>query len=154
MREISLQKAVSEVVGSLRPRAEKEGITLTAEVPRDLPAVLGDPESMEQLITNLVANAVKYTPKDGQVSIGAALEGNHIVLRVADTGIGIQSEDLQHVFDEFYRGENARRFAEEGTGLGLSIVKSIADMQKAKISIQTEVGRGTTFEVALPLANA
>ena len=150
MKEVSLQHAINDVVGGLRPRADKSGVALMVDIPRNLPHVLGDPEALEQLFTNLAANAVKYTPKGGEVRISAVDRGNQVMVKVADSGIGISDEDLPHVFEEFYRGENAREFAEQGTGLGLSIVKSIADLHGAQIRVESETGRGTTFEVTFP----
>ena len=150
MKEVDLVHAINEVAASLRPRAEKEGVTLTTNVPGELPSILGDPESIEQLVTNLTANAIKYTPRDGEVRIVAEVEGDRVLVKIADSGIGISGEDLPHVFEEFYRGENARKFTEQGTGLGLSIVKSIADMHGAEISVESETGQGTTFKAAFP----
>ena len=154
MKEVSLRQAVSEVVALLRPRADREGVTLTLDIPPDLPSVLGDVESIEQLFANLTANAIKYTPSGGRVSVSAEARGDHILVRVADTGIGIPAEDLPRVFDEFYRAKNAREFAEQGTGLGLSIVRSIADMHGAEMCIRSDVGQGTTFELTIPRASA
>ena len=153
MKEVDLSHAISDVAAGLRPRAEREGVALTVEVPRDLPPVLGDPEGIEQLFTNLVANAIKYTPKGGEVHIDAEIQGDRVLVKVVDSGIGMSGEDLPHVFDEFYRGANAREFTEQGTGLGLSIVKSIADMHGAEISVESKLGQGTTFRLALPTAN-
>jgi len=154
MKDVHLPQAINEVVGMLRPRADREGIALKVEVPGNLPPVLGDAESLEQLFTNLTANAIKYTPAGGSVTINAAAEDDRILVRVADTGIGIPSEDLPYIFDEFYRGKNARQFAEQGTGLGLSIVKSVADMHGAEVRVRTDMGRGTTFELSMPRADA
>lgn len=154
MRQIYLQRMIGEIVGMLQPRAQSAGITLNVEVPHDLAAVSGDWECLGQLFANLATNAVKYTPKGGQVSIRAVERGDCVVVTVADTGIGIPKEDLPHVFDEFYRCENARQFAEEGTGLGLSIVKSVAEMHRADVRIESEAGCGTTFEVSIPMAGS
>jgi len=154
MREISLDQAINEAVGALRPRAEGKGLTLTLDVPRDLPPVWGDAESLEQLFTNLTANAIKYTAGGGQVTICASSQDDRVLIRVSDTGIGIPSEELPYVFDEFFRGKTARQFAEQGTGLGLSIVRSIADLLGADVRVQSEVGEGTIFELTMPSANA
>jgi len=154
MREVSLSRAVKEVMGALQPRADKEGITLLVDYPPDLPPVLGDLESLEQLVTNLVANAIKYTAKGGRVSVSAAAQEDTIVFTVSDTGIGISEEDLPSVFDEFYRGKNAREFEEQGTGLGLSIVKSILHTHQAKVDVESAIGQGTTFVVTIPRARA
>ena len=154
MREISLNQIISEAAGSLRPRADEKGITFTVDVPRDLPLVWGDAESLEQLFTNLAANAIKYTQTGGRVAITASRQDDRILVKVSDSGIGIAAEDLPYVFDEFYRGKNARQFAEQGTGLGLSIVKSITELIGAEVRVQSELGRGTTFELLLQTADA
>lgn len=154
MKEVPLLRSIREVVGFLRPRADGKGVTLTTDLQQGLPPVMGDAESLEQLVSNLTANAIKYTPEGGQVGISAAVRGDCVVVTVTDTGIGIAHEDLPYVFDEFYRGKNAREFAEQGTGLGLSIVKSIADLHSAQIHIQSEIGCGTTFELTLPRGRA
>jgi len=154
LKRVSLPRAVSEVIGSLQPRADKSGITLAVDCPPDLPPILGDLESLEQLVMNLMSNAIKYTPNGGRVSLGAATQGDSITLRVSDTGIGISEEDLPCVFDEFYRGKNAREFDEQGTGLGLSIVKSIADTHGAKIHVDSALGQGTTFVITMSRASA
>ena len=153
MRELCLPPILREVVGALQARAENEQVTVKMELPYDLPAILGDPESIEQLFTNLTGNAIKYTPSRGQVSITAEGRDDHVLVRVQDTGIGIPEDDLPHVFEEFYRGKNAREFTELGTGLGLSIVRSIADMHGADIRVKSEVNKGSTFELSLPRAD-
>ena len=153
MKEVDLEHAINEAAAGLRPRAEREGVSLTVDVQGDLPPILGDPEGIEQLMTNLIANAIKYTPRDGEVRISTKAQGDQVLMTVKDNGIGISAEDLPHIFEEFYRGENARKCTEQGTGLGLSIVKSIADMHGAQISVESETGRGTTFRVAIPMAN-
>lgn len=154
IKEVSLDRAISEAVGTVRPRADAAGVSLKQDLPKDLPSALGDAESLEQLFTNLTANAVKYTPKGGHVTVTASADGDHIIVKVSDTGIGISEDDLPHVFDEFYRAKNAREFAEQGTGLGLSIVKSIASAHGARIRVDSSLGQGTTFEVTIPKAGA
>ncbi|UCH33840.1 MAG: HAMP domain-containing histidine kinase [Armatimonadota bacterium] len=154
MRAVSLSRAIREVSASLQPRADKAEVALAVDCPLDLPLVSGDRESLEQLITNLTSNAIKYTPKGGRVSVSAAAQGGSITLSVSDTGIGISEEDLPCVFDEFYRGKNAREFDEQGTGLGLSIVKSIADTHGAKVHVESVLGQGTTFVITMARAGA
>jgi signal transduction histidine kinase len=154
MREVSLSRAIREVTGALQMRADREGITLHVDCPPNLPPVLGDPESLEQLITNLVSNAIKYTEDGGRVSVSATAQQDSVVLTVSDTGIGICEEDLPCVFDEFYRGKNARELQEQGTGLGLSIVKSILNTHEADVDVKSTVGQGTTFVVTIPRARA
>ena len=153
MRELPLGPIIREVVGSLQGRAETEQVAVKVDLADNLPAILGDPESIEQLLTNLTGNAIKYTPPGGQVVVTAERRDEHVLVRVADTGIGIAEDDLPHLFEEFYRGKNARERTEHGTGLGLSIVRSIADMHGADIRVESEIDRGSTFEVMLPRAD-
>lgn len=151
---VGMQHVIEGVVSLLADRAEQEDVELTAEVPPALPPVRGDHELLTQLTTNLVANAVKYTPHGGSVRVEAEVDDASVVLRVADTGIGISPEELPRIFDEFYRSRNGRSFTTKGTGLGLSIVKSISDAHGARLSVESEVGNGTSFTVSLPRHDA
>ena len=105
---------------------------------------------MQQLIGNLVSNAIRYTPRGGRVTIRVRKTGEKLRIEVADTGIGIPSADLERVFDEFYRSANAREHTGDGTGLGLSIVKAVAEQHGGAVSVASAVGQGTTFTVELP----
>ena len=104
------------------------------------------------MIYNVIDNAIKYTPRGGEVHASLARVGKRAVIRVTDTGIGIPADDLPHVFDRFYRVDKARSRATGGTGLGLSIVKQIVQMHGGAISASSEEGKGTTFVIELPLA--
>lgn len=152
MERVYVSEAVKRVMGLLRARFENKNVVVEAKIPSTLPPVLGDRESIEQLFTNLIGNAVKYTPRGGRVTIRAVSENEYLRIQVSDTGIGIPPEEIPKIFNEFYRAPNAIQFARVGTGLGLSIVKSIIDVHKGDISVQSEVGKGTTFTVRLPLA--
>lgn len=147
---VTMPHVIEGVVSLLADRADQEGVKLTADVPAALPPVRGDHELLTQLATNLIANAVKYTPQGGSVHVQADSDDTSVLLRVADTGIGIAKEELPRIFDEFYRSKGGRSFAAKGTGLGLSIVKSIADAHGADVSVTSEEGKGTTFTVRLP----
>jgi signal transduction histidine kinase len=148
---VGLEHVIDSVSGLLAERAEQEGVRLSQQVSPGLPPVLGDPEMLTQLVTNLVANAIKYTPKGGSVRIEAEAGDGTVVLRVVDTGIGIAKEEQARIFDEFYRTRGGRQFATRGTGLGLSIVRSIADAHGAEVLVESGVGKGTTFTVRLPV---
>lgn len=119
----------------------------------DQVTVLGDTDKLKQLLLNLVDNAVKYTPKGGQITLGLVRDNGWARLTVADTGIGIPPEDLPHIFDRFYRVDKARSRAAGGAGLGLSIAQWIAQAHGGHITVSSEVGRGTTFSVWLPVAS-
>lgn len=140
-----------EVLMLQRPYAETKSIRLEASVAPGVPEVLVDPHQLVRLLGNLVANAVKFSPEGARVSLAATTEPGRVVLSVSDTGPGIRAEDQPHLFDRFWQGAHARR---AGAGLGLAIVKGIAEAHGGSVAVQSEVGRGTTFEVTLPTADA
>lgn len=113
--------------------------------------VAGDSDRLKQLILNLVDNAVKYTPAGGQVFLGLRKNGGYAELTVRDTGIGIPEEDIPFIFDRFYRVDKARTRAHGGSGLGLSIARWIVDVHKGTLDVESQLGKGTTFIVRLPL---
>ncbi len=119
----------------------------------DQAQVLGDPDRLKQLFTNLVDNAIKYTPSGGEVKLSLDRDTQWVRVMVTDTGAGIPEQDLPRIFDRFYRVDKARSREEGGTGLGLSIVKWIVDAHDGCIDVKSEVGKGTTFTVSLPLAS-
>ena len=124
----------------------------------DLPAqpvwVYGNAGRLRQVIDNLLSNAIKYTPKDGRIAVHLAQEGQELVLLVRDSGIGIAHEDQPYVFDRFYRVHNKQTQDIAGTGLGLAIVKSIVERHKGRVWLESDLGEGSTFGVALPVLQA
>lgn len=151
MREVQLSEVVGRVAELLRARADGKQISLEIRLDPSLPAMIGDPENLEQLFTNLMANAIKYTPAGGRVTVeGKAADGN-LRMAVSDTGIGIPKQDQARVFEEFYRGAGARAFVKEGTGLGLAIARSIVEAHQGRLDLESAPGQGTTFTVWLPL---
>ncbi|MGQ9729703.1 MAG: sensor histidine kinase [Candidatus Zipacnadales bacterium] len=151
MTEVRLSTILESVVALQAPRAEEAGITLSFHHDPDLPLVTGNPDEIEELAGNLISNAIKYTPRGGQVVVETVCNGQCALVRVADTGIGIPAEDLPRLFEEFHRCANARASEIEGTGLGMAIVKTIADRHGATISVESKEGQGTTVQVAFPL---
>jgi two-component system phosphate regulon sensor histidine kinase PhoR len=135
-----------------RPRAEARRQSLRVE---EGPAVQAwaDEEAVEQVLENLLDNALKYTPEGGEVSARWGAEGGQAFIEVADTGIGIPAADLPRIFERFYRVDKARSRELGGTGLGLSIVKHLVQAMQGQVRAASEVGRGTTFTVVLPLAS-
>jgi signal transduction histidine kinase len=114
--------------------------------------VWGDPDRLKQLALILIDNALKYTPAGGRVEVSLTHQGDRAMLRVADTGLGIEPQDLPHVFERFYRADKARAREGGGAGLGLAIAKSIVDQHGATISVKSEPGRGSEFTVCLPVS--
>ncbi|MCB8944083.1 MAG: HAMP domain-containing protein [Ardenticatenaceae bacterium] len=113
--------------------------------------VYGDPDRLKQLLLNLIDNAIKYTPTGGHVYLALSKENGWANIQITDTGIGIPPEDLPHIFDRFYRVDKARTRQQGGSGLGLSIAKSIAQAHHGDIKVRSEVGKGTTFIILLPI---
>ncbi len=110
-------------------------------------------EDLEKVLRNLINNAVRYTPENGKIKIEAHTDGQNIIFKIQDTGIGIPPEDLPKIFDEFYRSQNARELVNFGSGLGLSLVKQIVERYQGKIDVTSKVNQGTTFIVRFPIKN-
>jgi signal transduction histidine kinase/DNA-binding response OmpR family regulator len=136
----------------MKARAESHGIELCLDIAPDLPQVLADFRSMEEVFGNLISNAVNYSPDGGRITISASPLEVFIEVRVSDTGIGIAAEELPKIFDKFYRARNPRTRNVVGTGLGLVIVKGIIESHRGSIQVDSEPGIGTTFRILLPKA--
>ena len=133
---------VNEAVGMLEPIVEKEGKRLVWKVEEGLPRVNADRERVLQIFSNLVGNAVKFTPAGGLITLEAARDGDAVCFRVSDTGSGIPAEHLPYLFDRFWQASRSDR---RGIGLGLPIVKGLVEAHGGEIRVQSELGRGTTF---------
>lgn len=151
LAQAPLEEVVAEVVALMRIQAQGKGLLLQSVV--EAPArVLIDRTRIWQVLTNLVGNAVKFTDAGG-VTIRQYVDGDRACVAVSDTGIGIRNDLLPHIFDRFYRVENVVH-TKEGTGLGLALVRGIVDYHRGEVRVESEVGRGSTFTVCLPLAPA
>jgi len=133
-------------------KARESGVDLVTRAPEDLPVMNGDPRAFRQIALNLVANAIKFTERGGSVTVSAVVEGSRLMLRVADTGVGIAADDLKRIGDPFFQAGKTYQRKHEGTGLGLSIVKGLVGLHNGEINVQSKVGEGTTVTVALPLS--
>lgn len=145
-----LGRLVTDVVAKARERATEAGVTLTCEVSRPAP-MTGDSGRLEQVLENLLSNALKYTPPGGEVSVRLDVERDHAVVRCSDTGFGIPERDLDQVFGRFYRSSDANEMAIPGVGLGLAICKEIVEAHGGSIRVASQLGVGSLFEVRLPL---
>ena len=150
-RLVALEPIVREVEDLLAEPARRGGVTLHVDVAPEL-RVEGDPDRLTQVVSNLLDNAIKYTPSGGRVSIVARADGGSVELSVADTGAGIPAEDLPRLAERFYRVDKARIRELGGTGLGLSIVKHIVQAHGGTLRFASRVGTGTTVTVTLPAA--
>ena len=140
-----------EAVDGMRARAAAEGLTLRLEPAASVAVVAGDAALLRQAVANLVDNAVKYTPSGGIVTVGLSVRDEQAVIRVADTGIGIAPDDHVRLFEKFYRIRRRDTMGIPGTGLGLAIVKSIVERHGGKVWVDSELDKGSTFYVSLPL---
>ncbi|WP_172784185.1 MULTISPECIES: PAS domain-containing sensor histidine kinase [Bradyrhizobium] len=132
-------------------KARENGIDLITDAPQDLPVMTGDPRAFKQIVLNLVANAIKFTERGGQVCVSAAVSGSQLTLRISDTGVGIAPDDLKRIGAPFFQTGTTYQRRHEGTGLGLSIVKSLVALHLGELTVQSRLGEGTAVTVKLPL---
>jgi signal transduction histidine kinase len=150
LADYSVQDMVEGVRVSLHSLAEGKGLEFVTRVPADLPLAHGDGGRMAQCLMNLAGNAIKFTRR-GRVEINAELRGDLLIYRVADTGIGIAKDKIDALFDEFRQADATITSEFGGTGLGLSITRKFVALHKGKVWVESELGRGSTFFVAIPL---
>jgi PAS domain S-box-containing protein len=146
---VGLGEVVRGVVATMMPQAEAARIALSARVSDPLSPALGDRDRLSQVLLNLVANALRFTPVGGRISVTATAEGKKVVVRVADTGSGIPAEDLPKVFDRYFKSRHAAGARAGGTGLGLAIARHIVEAHGGRITVASEEGKGSVFTVTL-----
>lgn len=151
---VSLADILQGVVAALKSKADRQAVGLSISV-ADQPRVQANPDHLKALWTHLLDNAIRYTPSGGQVTISLEVDAERglAVGTVADTGIGIATDEIPRIFEEFYRTESAKRMQEIGTGLGLPIVRQVVEMYGGTIEVESEVGKGSTFRFHLPMAD-
>jgi signal transduction histidine kinase len=141
------------VINRYEREAAARNVRLRREVASAADQIVGDPDRIEQVIDNLVANAIRHTPDGGTVDLRATGDRQSVCLMVADSGDGIPAEHLPHVFERFYKADEARTNGSGGSGLGLSIAKAIVEQHGGTIAVRSEPGE-TTFTIVLPLQSA
>jgi signal transduction histidine kinase len=149
---LELRPLLLEVINQHRVQIDEKGMVLKLEVPPDLPKVLGDAPRVAQIVNNLLGNAIKYTPPNGEIGLKAVLDNQRICITVRDTGIGIPPEALPNLFAKFSRVRDPKAEGIDGTGLGLYIVKRLVDAHVGTISVESTYGSGSTFTFTLPVA--
>ena len=148
---VDMVRELRQVYSALKTTAEEQDVSLVLQTEEEKVYVSGDSEALSQLISNLVENAIKYSPAQSTVMMRVEREKNLVVIRVEDNGIGISAEEQQRIFERFYRVDPARSREMGGTGLGLSIVKHIADVHDGSVEVTSEEGKGSIFTVRLPV---
>lgn len=153
LEKINIQEFLEDVVANIQLTAQKNGLTISCQAVNAVPAFTGDRDKLEQVVVNILSNAVKYTPAGGKIDVFSGRMYNDIYIKVVDTGIGIPKENLPRIFERFYRVDKARSRETGGTGLGLAIAKQIMDDMGGRIQISSEVGVGTEVVIFVPVRN-
>jgi PAS domain S-box-containing protein len=152
--ECDMSDVLKDQVDFHQAKAQEKGIQLKLEPLPDLPPVLANRQNMEEVFSNLITNAINYTPAKGKITVFARPEKHYLCISVSDTGFGIAKEDLDRIFDRFYRVKNEKTRYVIGTGLGLSIVKSIVEAHDGMIRVESKPDHGSTFYVNIPFATS
>ncbi|MBU3933777.1 MAG: GAF domain-containing sensor histidine kinase [Candidatus Omnitrophica bacterium] len=152
LEKLNLKDVLSEVVDITAPQIKEKKIQFTIDIPEKAPACMADKVQLGRVLTNLLGNAIKFTPEKGKISIKAREVEGLLQIDVRDSGIGIGEEELAKIFDEFYREDNAINQKIKGAGLGLSLVKHIVEAHKGKVWVSSKLGCGATFCFTLPKA--
>ena len=149
MEPVDPAHIVDQAVAALRQAAEVKQHTLAVDI-QPLPTILGNSRRLQQAISNLISNAIKYTPAGGQIGVSARQDGDFVMVQVRDSGIGIAQPDQVRIWDKFYRVESDETFSIVGTGLGLSIVKTVIERHKGRVWVESAPGSGSLFTMVLP----
>ena len=152
MQRMDLRELGQKAAAAMEGQAKSQGLTLTCDLPAEMPAVTGDPERIQQVIINIITNAIKYNKPQGSIAITGGVEAGQVFLRVEDTGIGVPKADLERLFERFYRVDKARSRESGGTGLGLAIAKQIVETHGGRIGFDSEYGKGSIVTLYLPRA--
>jgi signal transduction histidine kinase len=147
---VDMGQMVTQAVEALLAQAAAKALTLTSAAASDLPPVFGHASRLRRMLSNLLENALKYTPAGGAVNVVTYAQGEFVVIHVSDSGVGISPADQPHLFDEFYRAENVRDTF-SGAGLGLFLVKRIVDEHGGRIWVESRLNEGSRFTVMLPV---
>jgi two-component system, OmpR family, phosphate regulon sensor histidine kinase PhoR len=145
--QVRVSELFNNVVRDWKGKLAKKNLTVVVDLPRDAPVIRADGTRLQEVLYNLLDNAVKYSRENGEIRLQAARHGPEIVLSVSDNGIGIGKDDLPRIFERFYRADKARSRESGGAGLGLSLAKWIAESHGAEIRVESQLGQGSIFRV-------
>lgn len=153
MKKMSSADLVNEIIEDMKPCIEQKNLTFNLSISENLPEILGDFHRLQQVLKNLFTNSLKFTD-EGSITFEAYVENNMLILSVSDTGIGIDQDELDHIFEKFYQADTAESRKHEGTGLGLFICREIIHKHKGKITAESTPGKGTTFIIKIPILSS
>jgi two-component system, OmpR family, phosphate regulon sensor histidine kinase PhoR len=145
---LDLNALAREVIAHLQPQAERKQLNITTALAENMPFVPADRERIRQVITNIIHNAIKFTPPEGRIKVYTEASSGEVTVRVQDSGIGISREDLPHIFERFFKADKSR--SQSGSGLGMAIAKHIVQAHNGKIWVESQEGQGSTFGFSLP----
>jgi len=151
MKSVDLAHILRECIEANVPKAREKAMQVSVDIPESFPGLYGDELRLSQIFNNLISNAIKYTPPEGDVRIYFEKQGKVVRVSVQDTGLGISPEDKAQIFDRFYRVRRPETDSIEGTGLGLAIVKSLVEAHQGEITLISQLNKGSTFHVTLPI---
>jgi two-component system phosphate regulon sensor histidine kinase PhoR len=146
-----LQRLLNEVLAKIKPQIEEKRLTFEVSIPEKLPEPSLDKDKIATVLVNLLGNAVKYTPAGGRVAFRVHATDQNLEIDVEDTGVGIAEDELPKVFDKFFRSDDSRVREQEGTGLGLALVQEVVRLHGGRVSVESEIDKGSTFQIVLPL---
>jgi signal transduction histidine kinase len=146
-----VEAIVERVVLLLNPLGATRGVPIGFEVEDGLPGIKADPDLLAQAVTNVLGNAIKYSPPGKNVGITVRTDDEDILIEVVDNGYGIAPQDIERIFEKFYRVPRAESADQQGTGLGLTLVREIMESHGGQVTAQSELGRGSTFTLRLPI---
>ena len=149
IQHLNLILVLSEIIKIIEGKATEKEISITFEKPSDELFIEGDIYRLKQVFINIISNAVLYSPNGGKVSVYIEESPKKVIVHVKDTGMGIEKTEIPRIFERFYRVNKARDRNSGGTGLGLAIVKHLIEAHKGKVTVESEVGKGTTFSIEL-----
>ncbi len=150
LEQVNINTLINDVITRLKPLAERKHITINTDLYTGLPEILADRERIQQVIMNIVHNAVKFTPDSGKIEVSTSIDLAGVTVRIMDNGIGISEADLPHIFERFFKADRSR--SNPGSGLGLAISKHVIKAHGGEIRVQSRLGKGSTFSFTLPLS--
>ena len=152
MATVDIVHVVDRAIEAIRPLAERKRLSLAADLDRGLPLVAGDPDRLQQVLGNVLSNAVKFTPEGGDVRVTSGRESSRACITIKDSGVGIAPEFLPHVFERFRQGESGPTRSHGGLGIGLALARKLVELQGGAIEAHSEgTGKGATFVIRLPI---
>jgi signal transduction histidine kinase len=146
---VSVSSLIEDVRQTVRPLADKQGVSVSFQVAEDLPEIFVDPIRLRQILFNLISNGIKFNHRHGSVQLAVHAEADRVLWVISDTGVGIRDEDLSRLFREFERIEHQGP-KPEGTGLGLALTKRLVELHGGTIDVESRAGKGSTFTVSIP----